>query len=130
MTLLQPNALTSSARDRSRVLIRTRRRIAAAMLAVLLSLGVGVSGCSPLTVVSPTSTEGKPRKTVSVHRFVWRAFGTEEVKANECQENGLHFVRVNHHPWRTLAFLLTLGIWEPIEIEWVCAKDPTSDTEI
>jgi hypothetical protein len=81
-----------------------------------------LSGCAQhrIVVKKPNPT-GQP---VTVYSTAY-AFGTvQPVTAAECNTNLLSEVRVHQNLGRSLASVLTLGIVNPIKIEYVCAKDP------
>jgi hypothetical protein len=92
-------------------------RIYPALLALTL-----LSGCAQhrIIVQRPNPT-GQP---VTVFSTAY-AFGTvQPITATKCNTNLLSEVRVHQNLGRSLASVLTLGIVNPLKIEYVCAKSP------
>ena len=95
---------------------------------LLIASGLIVSGCAEhrLTVVRPDPTGGP-------HLYNSAALGwgvKQKREAAECTTNILHEVRVKQTLGQALASVLTLGLWMPTQIEYICGNidPPVGDT--
>ena len=91
--------------------------------AALLGLSLALAGCAhhPLKV-RETNAFGETH-TVHSNAFLWGA--VEQTRyADKCKTNLLDEVQVVTSLPQALATVLTLGIWMPSTIRYVCAKRP------
>ena len=99
-------------------------------LTVML-LGAMLPGCAyhRLTVPVPNHGDQYYHKSTS-HALAWG--GIEDPKAaKKCGEtNVMSEVRVRTSLPQALATVLTLGFWQPAEVEYRCSKLPLSEGEI
>ncbi|MEP7350748.1 MAG: hypothetical protein ABI668_12480 [Sphingorhabdus sp.] len=93
-------------------------------IAALATLAL-LSGCAQhrLTVAQPNPT-GAPI-TVNSSAF---AFGTVQTRTvAKCDTNLIDEVRVHQNMGQALATVLTLGIYMPTTIEYICANVPSPE---
>jgi hypothetical protein len=97
----------------------SRNPLAVAALAFL------VSGCvtHQLIVANPNPTDDRPA-VVDSNGFGFGAVQRRNVA--ECDTNLIDEVRVRQTLAQALATVLTLGLWMPTQIEYRCAKVPSS----
>ena len=97
-----------------------------ACLIALLGLSVLFQGCARYRVVVPEPTPATDYKTETMHAYLWGVI--EETRPTEnCVDNAIDEVRVQHTLPNILATVLTLGVWMPLKVEWKCAKRAQSD---
>ena len=86
----------------------------------LLPVLLIISGCAEhrLTVVRPNPT-GAPH----LYNSSAVGFGVKQHReAAECTTNIIHEVRVKQNLGQALATVLTLGLWMPAQIEYICGN--------
>ncbi len=101
-------------------------RNAAALVALLL-----LAGCAQhrLTVPVPNHGDQYVHRSTS-HALAWGAI-EDPKKAERCAAtNVMSEVRVRTSLWQALATVVTLGFWQPAEVEYKCAKLPTGEGAI
>jgi hypothetical protein len=94
-------------------------RIYSAVLVLTL-----LSGCAQHRIIVQTpNPTGQP---VTVNSTAY-AFGTvQPITAAQCNTNLLNEVRVHQNLGQSLVSVLTLGIVNPLKIEYICAKAPNA----
>ncbi len=97
------------------------------MLVILaLVFLIGTQGCAHyrLSVTNPNpATDYKGR---TFHTYLWGSIQDNEVAEN-CISNTLDEVVVTTNLGYSLVTIVTLGIWNPVEIKWKCAKETTEE---
>ena len=82
-----------------------------------------VSGCAHFRVApegySPSTIEEKR----GVHALAWGAL-EPSITPDNCHGNGMAHVTVKITLLNSLAAVATLGFWQPVTVEWSCAKEP------
>jgi hypothetical protein len=67
-------------------------------------------------------------KSKTLHSLVWGAI-RQDLPVNNCRlgngtRTGIEEVRVRANFGATVAAILTLGFWRPLQVGWRCAKPP------
>ena len=97
-----------------------QRTTAVAMIWVLL---MGIPACAHYRLCGPKENCETDYKERTFHTYFWGGLQANEVAEN-CISNALEEVVVTKNLWHNFATVLTLGIWNPIEIKWKCRKEP------
>lgn len=92
------------------------------MVAMLL-----LSGCATHRVVVPLPVTGSENASpTETSNAVFWGQATKPVKAERCRgSNALSEVRAETSFAAALATVLTLGFWQPLKVQYLCAKEPT-----
>ncbi len=92
----------------------------AALLACLL-----LSGCAQhrLTVPVPNHQDQFTHKSRS-NALAWGAIEDPKAATRCGQTNVMSEIRVRTSFWQALATVVTLGFWQPAEVEYRCSKLP------
>lgn len=94
-------------------------------LPALLIAATLLEGCAyHRLVVREPSPADQYYHSVSSAALGWGAVEEQRV-AEKCGSNALSEVRVKTSLLQALATVLTLGFWQPAEVEYRCAKPPT-----
>ncbi len=100
------------------------------MLAILaLVLFIGAQGCAHYRLSVPEPNPATDYQGRTFHTYFWGTVQDNEVAEN-CISNTLDEVVVTSNFGYSLATVVTLGIWNPVEIKWKCAKEKTKVGEI
>lgn len=94
-------------------------------LSIVLAMLLG--GCATHRVVVPLPVTGSenasPAQTSSASFWGQK---TKPVQAERCRgSNALSEVRAETSFGAALATVLTLGFWQPLKVQYLCAKEPT-----
>lgn len=90
-----------------------------AILALIL-----LSGCVQHRIIVQRPNPTGQAETVNSTAY---AFGTvQPITAAQCNTNLLNEVRVHQNLGQSLVSVLTLGIVNPLKIEYICAKVPNA----
>jgi hypothetical protein len=93
---------------------------------ILLGLSTTLQSCARYRVVVPAPIPGTTAQKETMQAYFWGAM-EETVATENCQGNGLDEVVIRRTLPNTLATILTLGIWMPLDVEWRCAKIPQTE---
>ena len=97
---------------------------------VLLAAGLALHGCAYHRLVVPVGAAPDQRyHLVESHSLGWN-FSEQQSLADQCPTNLLSEVRTRTSFWQSLATVLTLGFYQPIHMEYRCARMPTEPGEI
>lgn len=94
---------------------------------LFLGLMLLLTSCATHRVVVPLPVTGSenasPAETSSATFWGQK---TKPVKADRCRgSNALSEVRAETSFASALATVLTLGFWQPLKVQYLCAKEPT-----
>ncbi len=84
------------------------------------------TGCATVRVrtnAAQGSTEESTAKPVTLHRWFWGFVANSEYLVSSCPAKSLQEVHVKTKFWEGLVTVATLGIYAPVDVSWVCAKE-------
>jgi len=98
---------------------------------VLLGTALLLGGCATHRVVVPLPITGSENASpLQRSDALFWGQGVKPVQADRCRgSNALSEVRVKTSFAAALATVATLGLWQPVEVQYLCGKPPT-DVEI
>jgi len=101
---------------------------------VIVVLIVGIMGCFPVTIrtnAAQSITDPARPNEGTVHRMFWGYFplGGDYI-ARDCSSMSLQRVNVHTSWWETIVTVLTAGIYCPVEVNYLCAKEPSPESLI
>ncbi len=93
---------------------------------VIIVLIGAIIGCFPVTIrtdAAQSATDPARPMEGTVHRLFWGFFplGGDYI-ARECSAMSLQRVNVHTNWWETIVTVLTAGIYCPVEVNYLCAK--------
>jgi hypothetical protein len=99
--------------------------------ALSVSLLIGCATYHVYQVGGPLEMGNQPMtewKTRTLHSLAWGAI-RQDLPVNNCKlgngtRTGIEEVRVRSNFGATVAAILTLGFWRPLQFGWRCAKPP------
>jgi hypothetical protein len=107
-----------------------RRRRWGVSVAAPLAIAIFVlatAGCSTthVSVPEPDPVTEYREQNKATHTFFWGLVqNPQTVIAENCASNALDEVRVSTNFGFALVTVLSLGIWQPLEVNWRCAQAP------
>jgi Bor protein len=90
---------------------------------ILASCLLLLAGCAEHRLVVLRPNPGTPPATVNSSAMGWGAVQTKNVAA--CESNIIDEVRVKQNVGQSLVSVLTLGMYMPTTIEYVCGNVPS-----
>ena len=100
---------------------------AVVVVTALLSQGCAVY---PARVADGNPLDREP-KGGTMHAYAWGAWVSPEIMAAETCKNGMYDVVVENNYLYSLASVVTLGLWMPIDVNYRCnAPGPKGDAEV
>ena len=100
------------------------------LCAVLSVFELAQTGCATIRVKSgevqgEVGENGAKKKLVS--RWFWGYLWNGELEIQTCESNKLQSVHVKTNFWEAVVTIATLGIYCPVDVEWICAKPYVPD---
>ncbi|MBK9256741.1 MAG: hypothetical protein IPM42_14740 [Saprospiraceae bacterium] len=99
------------------------------LLATLLSTALGNGGCYSYRVASSKNDPTTIYNRKVVHSYLWGLAQKDKIGihavTHDCDDLDIYSlseVKVKTNLLYSLATVLTLGIWCPMEVQWKCAK--------
>jgi hypothetical protein len=95
---------------------------------LIITLFIELTGCSTVTVrtdAAQSITDPARPIEATVHRLFWGYFpiGGDYI-ARDCTSKSLQSVNFHSNWWEAIVTIATAGIYCPVEVNYLCAKEP------
>lgn len=106
------------------------------MLSVLASAALMFNGCATYYVARPSEkadvsndSNNPPERRITIHALFWGHISIPpRLAAKDAQEAGIDHVIIYRNLGYDLISVLTLGIWMPLDVEYVAGQQVSSRT--